>query len=274
MELSVLHSGGKGEQARAFQSAMNRRLQSRGLAKLRVAEDGDVGPATLRAARTCAWVLGAAPATLKRIRDEHVVPIGVSAMVRNPGRRSDAQRERGCARMANMRAQRKRRVAEAAKEGSRTKACNAFLAKVGTTEQPPGSNSGGLITVMETYWGFGRVPWCGISAGYHAERYGGCDLQSDVASVAAIERHATNGTGNYGQWRHSVIGCLPGSFVVIGGSGVHVGMLLKAYADGSADTVEGNTSFGPGGSQSNGGCIAKRHRSDAEIFGVATMNYP
>lgn len=274
MELAVLHKGGKSEQARALQAAMNRRLDARGLDRLMVKEDGEIGPATLRAVRTCAWALGAAPVTLDRIRDRCEVPVGVSSMIRNPGRRSEPQRQRAQIRMANLRKQRKRRTAEVAKVGNRAKACNAFLAKVGTVENPPGSNGGGLITVMETYWGFGRVPWCGISAGYHAEKYGGCDLMSDVASVAAIERHARAGTGNYGQWKSSVVGCLAGSFVVIGGSGVHVGMLLVAHADGSATTVEGNTSFGPGGNQSNGGCMAKRHRSDAEIYGVATMNYP
>ena len=61
---------------------------------------------------------------------------------------------------------------------------------------------------------------------------------------------------------------------MIGGSGTHVGMLVQSLGGGRAKTVEGNTSFGPGGSQANGGCIAARVRSATEITGVATMNYP
>lgn len=274
MQLSVLREGARSDEVRALQAAMNRRLTARGLVQHTVKEDGVLGPRTLRSVRTCAWALGAMPATLDQISDARQVPIGVSRLVRNPGRRNDPQLERARIRMANLRKQRKLRSAAANVVGNRTKACNAFLAKVGTREQPPGSNGGGLITVMATYWGFGRVPWCGIAAGYHAERFGGCDLQSDVASVAAIERHARAGTGNYGRWQNEVRGALPGSFVVIGGHGVHVGMLLEARPDGSAITVEGNTSFGPNGSQSNGGAIARRHRTRGEITGVATMDYP
>ncbi|HEX8158186.1 MAG TPA: hypothetical protein VF526_12450, partial [Solirubrobacteraceae bacterium] len=99
-------------------------------------------------------------------------------------------------------------------------------------------------------------------------------LRSDVAGVSAIEDHARAGRAPYGRWQSSVHGALPGSFVVIGGRGVHVGMLVQPLSGGRAKTVEGNTSFGPGGSQSDGGCIAARVRSAAEIHGVATMNYP
>ncbi len=206
-------------------------------------------------------------------------------LVCNPGlrERSDAGRaqlERGARRMRRMEAQRKRRAAERLKEqkehgaSPRSRAVNAFLAKVGTIEHPPGSNGGGIISVMQAYWGFGRVPWCGIAVGYHAEKYGGVNLCSDVASVAAINNHAKSKQAPYGSFQSDPRGAHPGAFVIIGGPGTHVGMLVEALSDGSARTVEGNTSFGPGGSQSNGGCIAARVRSPREIYGVATMNYP
>jgi hypothetical protein len=236
-----------------------------------IAEDGIVGHKTLEAVRKVAWALGALSETYNAITDKGEISVGVQRMIRSPGLRAVAQRERGRIRMSQMRAERKRRAAA----GSRSKTVNAFLAKVGTKESPPGSNGGGIITAMEAYWGFGRVAWCGIAAGYHAVRFGGVQgMRSDVASVKAIENHARAGHWPYGKWRSSVHGALPGSLVVIGGSVVHVGMCVQAHPDGSATTVEGNTSFGPGGSQSDGGCIARRHRSDAEIYGVATMNYP
>lgn len=89
---------------------MNRRLQARGLRALMVKEDGKIGPATLRSIRTCAWALGAQPATLERIASKHEVPIGVSSMIRNPGKRTDAQLELAAVRIANMRKQRKLRA--------------------------------------------------------------------------------------------------------------------------------------------------------------------
>lgn len=280
MALHVLHRGGRSDEARALQAATNRRLRSRGAGALAIKEDGSVGAKTLTAVARAAYLLGAQKATCDGVRQLGVIPIGVQRMVRNPGRRSDKQVELGRARMAQVRTQRHKR-AEAAKAelrsqrtSARARAVNAFLAHVGTVEHPPGSNGGGLISTMQAYWGFGRVPWCGVAAGYHAERFGGVNLQSDVAAVAAIERHARRIDSPYGKWQSDPRGALPGSFVVIGGSGVHVGMLVEALANGSAKTVEGNTSFGPGGSQSNGGCIAARVRSPQEVYGVATMHYP
>jgi hypothetical protein len=273
--LHPLRDGEKGEPARVLQAAANRRLRTRGLGALAVEEDGEMGPLTIEAVRKAAWALGARLETCEAIEREQAIPVGVQRMIRNPGRRSDEQLRRGKCRLSRMRAARKRRAREQDHGSARHRAVSAFVAKVGTRENPAGSNSGGIITAMEAFWGFGRVPWCGISSGYHAKKYGGVQgLQSDVACVAAIERHARAGTKPYGHWQPSPQGALPGSLVVIGGSGVHVGMLVEPLADGGARTVEGNTSFGPGGSQSNGGCIALRTRSAGEITGVATMDYP
>ncbi len=278
--MNELHIGSEGEGVRQLQAATNRRLAQRGLASLRVEEDGELGEKTYRAIRKAGWALGAASTTLDKMDQGDLVTVGVRRMILNPGRRNDKQKHIGKVRVANMLLQRRKRAAAKAKEvreqggSNRAKAVDAFLAKVGTREAPPGSNGGGIITVMETYWGFGRVPWCGISAGYHAEKFGGVDLRSDVASVQAITNHAKAGRSPYGRFQQDPGGALPGAFVIIGGPGVHVGMLVEAIGGGRAKTVEGNTSFGSSGSQSNGGCIAARVRSDSEIFGIATMNYP
>lgn len=280
MAVKTLHRGDRNDRVRAVQAATNRRLRARRLATFAVSEDGDLGAQTLRAIRMAARYLGALKTTYDAIPRTGAVPAGVQRMILNPGKRNAEQRRRAEVRLSNLRASRKRRAAaghdefRATGSSARTRAVNAFLAKVGTREQPSGSNGGGIITVMEAFYGFGRVPWCGISAGYHAERFGGVDLASDVASVAAIERHARARHEPYGAWQNGPQGAFAGAFVVIGGSGVHVGMLVEALPDGSAKTVEGNTSFGSSGSQSNGGCIAARVRSPREIHGVATMNYP
>lgn len=272
-QMQPLKLGSRSDAARALQAATNRRLRARGLAALAVEENGVVDARTLEAVRKTAWALGALVETYESITRDGVIPIGVQRMIRNPGRRTDQQKSRGKARMSRLRTHRKRRAAE--QRSSRTRTVNAFLAKIGTREQPPGCNGGGIITTMQTFWGFGRVPWCGIACGYHAVKFGGVSgLRSDVAAVRAIEGHARAGRAPYGSWQSSPEGALPGSFVVIGGTGVHVGMLVQPLSGGRARTVEGNTSFGPGGSQSDGGCVAGRIRSASEITGVATMNYP
>jgi hypothetical protein len=269
--MTPLHEGGRSEAARRLQAATNRRLRGRDLDALVVSEDGEIGQRTLEAVRKAAWALGAAQSTYDAITSTRTIPVGVQRMILSPGRRTDVQLARGRRRMSRMVALRKR---QRSTSSSRARAVSAFLAKVGTRESPAGSNRGGIISVMEAYFGFGAVPWCGIAAGYHAERFGGLNVASDVASVAAIERHARAGHAPYGRWQGTPRGALPGSFVVIGGPGVHVEMLVQALPNGSARTCGGNTSFGPGGSQSNGGCIAARVRSPREIHGVATMDYP
>lgn len=283
MTLQVLHRGAKSDAARALQAATNRRLRSRDLGALAVKEDGVVGSATLEAVRKAAWALGALSTTYNSITSSGEIPVGVQEMIRHPKSREPQQLARAKARVSQMRAQRVRRAKAASVEkvahgtSSRSKAVNSFLAKVGTVEHPAGSNSGGIITVMESYWGFGPVAWCGISFGYHAKKFGGVEaLRSDVASVSAIEQHARRRDNPYGHWvdRTGVQTLLPGSAIVIGGSGVHVEMKVDDIEGGGVETVGGNTSFGPGGSQSNGGCIAHRFRSPGEIYGGAAMNYP
>ena len=104
------------------------------------------------------------------------MPIGVQRMIRNPGRRSDNQKAIAKQRIKLMRTEAKK---AATAKSSRDLAVNAFLAKVGTTEHPFGSNSGGIITVMEAYWGFGPVPWYGIAFGYHAKKFPASGIRSD-----------------------------------------------------------------------------------------------
>jgi N-acetylmuramoyl-L-alanine amidase-like protein len=112
LDLEVLHLGGKSEQCRALASAMNRRFENRSLEdrKVHVFE----GPMTLTrelfdAAVTCAWALGASRATLKAMERKEIVPVGVARMIRNPGLRTDEQKQRGQRRIANMRKQRQER---------------------------------------------------------------------------------------------------------------------------------------------------------------------
>lgn len=140
MQISVLHTGDKSDQARAFQRAMNRRLVARGLAELQVKVDGVVGASTLRAARTCAWVLGASRDTLDHIRNRREIPIGVSRMVRNPGRRNETQRALARKRLASLRKQRKLRAKKADTVSPERRAiCNAAKEAAANYRANPGA---------------------------------------------------------------------------------------------------------------------------------------
>lgn len=275
MTLDVIRHGMRSERCRELQAATNRRLRARGLDRHTVREDGVCGMQTLEACKTAARYLGALESTYRALPRNREIPVGVQRMIRNPGLRNRQQLERARVRMANLRAERAARAKQAAKSTARARAVNAFLAHVGTTESPPGSNSGGIITTINRYWGYSGIPWCGAAAGYFAVTGGGIEgLRSDVVSVAAIEDHARAGHAPYGRWQASVTGLLQASFVVIGGRGVHVAMLVEALAGGNARTVEGNTSFDDRGSQSNGGALAARTRYASQIHGAAAMNYP
>lgn len=274
--LKILNHGNKSEQAKSLQGAINRRLKARGLGALAVKEDGVVGNKTLQAARKVAWALGARSETYEGIVRKKQIPIGVQRMIFNPGKRSPAQLSIARQRVKFVLQKKEEAVKAEQSKSGREKAVNAFVAKAGITEQPPGSNRGPYISMMQSYWGFGAVPWCGISAGYHASVYGDMKgLRSDVASVAAIEDHARAHDKPYGEWvgKGGVQDLLRGSFIVIGGRGVHVAMKIGNAPGGAVKTIEGNTSFSSAGSQSNGGCIAIRTRFPSEIFGGASMNY-
>jgi hypothetical protein len=106
LDLDVLHVGGTSDQCRALAAATNRRLQARGLDD-RTVELAD-GPMSLSATIlesvvVCAWALGAAPATLSKMERENTVPVGVARMIRNPGLRTDEQKQRGRKRIARLR---------------------------------------------------------------------------------------------------------------------------------------------------------------------------
>jgi cell wall-associated NlpC family hydrolase len=126
-ELTVLHLGSKSEQARALAAAINARLANRSLEnrKVKVFEgEMTLTKELLAAAITCAWALGAQRSTLDAMDQQKIVPVGVTNMIRNPGRRSPEQMERGKKRIAHMRSQRKQRAKEAAQaKGARRAVC-------------------------------------------------------------------------------------------------------------------------------------------------------
>lgn len=109
MELNVLSHGARSEQARMVSVAVGKRLRARGLGTYAVPERDMVSLDLLLAVRKAAWALGARTETFERITRERMIPIGVSRMVLNPGKRTAEQKRIGLARVAQMRRDRDER---------------------------------------------------------------------------------------------------------------------------------------------------------------------
>ena len=127
--------------------------------------------------------------------------------------------------------------------------------------------------VGDSYFGESGVPYCAMFVSY-------------CLNWAGIE--AAGLPGSYVPWilsANSDAGRLvanedaqPGDLVMFDwqGDGVadHIGIVEENHADeGWMQTIEGNTSSGSGGSQSNGGGVYRRARNYGSIIGVARPYY-
>lgn len=127
--------------------------------------------------------------------------------------------------------------------------------------------------VGNSYFGESGVPYCAMFASY-------------CLNWAGVE--AAGLPGSYVPWilsANSDAGRLvanedaqPGDLVMFDwqGDGVadHIGIVEENHADeGWMQTIEGNTSSGSGGSQSNGGGVYRRARNYGSIIGVARPYY-
>lgn len=139
---------------------------------------------------------------------------------------------------------------------------------VGQCEHPAGSNWSPFIAKCLAYVGW-RVPapWCAAFCCYMLW-LAGYPLPYVSASVPALERWARE----HGRWVNAggLIYPLPGWLVVMqfDGDAVadHIGFVRRPLRD-RLLTREGNTSNAEAGSQSNGGTVADRNRSQTALAG-------
>lgn len=153
---------------------------------------------------------------------------------------------------------------------------------VGKTERPPGSNRApwGLTEWQQNLgsWLVGQ-PWCGVFVGTALKHAGVKGITSRVAGVILILEDARLGRNGFKKivYRRSTgEGSLskakPGDAVGLFGESTHVG-LIEAVGDGGFHTIEGNTSPGNVGSQSNGGGVFRRFRPFSDVAYVARPAY-
>lgn len=142
--------------------------------------------------------------------------------------------------------------------------------QIGVKESPANSNRGPKIDGWERACGVFAAPWCGcfmnaalVAAGFPDQEW--------LRFCPSIEGKAKSGEGGWSWHPTPKVGDL-----VLYGSSVaqHVGMVEDVAAGHDTSTIEGNTSNGPGGSQSNGGIVARRHRhTDGTLNGFPIRGY-
>lgn len=133
----------------------------------------------------------------------------------------------------------------------------------GVTESPPNSNRGKLIDEWQHDVDMLAQPWCGAFVHAALKHAGVKSLSSRMRYTPFIvtdAKQGVNGLEKVVAWGDRRKGDLL-LFNWDGGVVDHVGLYTGAtLADGSIQTVEGNTSSSNAGSQSNGGGVFVRTR--------------
>lgn len=164
--------------------------------------------------------------------------------------------------------------------GARTSVLRAALSFVGTTENPPGSNTGRLVDQWERLWGIHAEPWCGAFAGAMLTK-GGCHMTPRIVFTPYIFDDAVAGHNGLSKviWRRGepirqhAHTCDLVLYDFGGPTIEHVGLLRAPWRGGQVFTVEGNTSFS-NGSQSNGGCVALKQRDLSLVHSIVQARWP
>lgn len=222
--------------------------------------DGAYGVETRDTARSVCYGLG-----LKSPVMEHGATPAIRLKIRNR-KLSTAERERFHARKP----WRERLEARLEGPGAVIEAALDFArAQIGVTEQPAGSNRGPKIDQWERACGCIAAPWCGCFANAFLTAAGFAD-QPWLRYCPWIEQRAKSGEGGW-SW---VAVPSRGALVLYGASiAQHVGVVEDVKL-GRPITIEGNTSSGPGGSQSNGGGVFRRDRkADGSLAGFPIRGY-
>jgi len=147
---------------------------------------------------------------------------------------------------------------------------------IGRTESPSNRGSWGLNAWQAELAAGGTwlhaAPWCGIyvwACLTKGARVKG--LTSRCAAVAYIYADAAAGRNGW-KSRHGRTDGKPGDAVILFGTSTHVGLIEKRVPGGYI-TLEGNTSSGNAGSQSNGGGCYRRTRPYSAVVACCRPNY-
>lgn len=120
-------------------------------------------------------------------------------------------------------------------------------------------------------------PWCATSEAWGFMKIGMTDMQKWIvscwANCAAMERRARKD----GMWISRYADARPGDLIIWDlsgvGHGTHTGVLERKISSSIVQDLEGNTSPGNAGSQSNGGGYYRRRRNVARARGFIRPPY-
>lgn len=158
--------------------------------------------------------------------------------------------------------------------GAVGRALSFARSKIGVTESPPNSNRGPQVDEWERACNFLAGPWCGAFTN-------ACLVAAGLTSnwrmryCPYVEADAKGGAGGW-KWITTGSGDVQPGDIVLYGSGLaeHQGIVEKVSGGRDVQTIEGNTSGGPGGSQSNGGGVFRRKRhEDGSLGGFPIRGY-
>lgn len=145
------------------------------------------------------------------------------------------------------------------------------LGELGNTEYPPGSNMqkyGAAYGVNGVYWCVQLIWWIFREAGESKAFFNGAKTASCTALMKLYQAEGLWFTDGQYQCGDIAIMTFAKNREV-----QHCGLIIGKAEDGGWITVEGNTSPGMEGSQSNGGCVAKKIRYNSNILGVCRPKY-
>lgn len=250
----------KGDDVKELQLAVNRRLKHLRIDH-QITVDGEFGVMTLQAVKQVAVAIGAGRKNRRALKHRRVT-MSVQQLIRGLRKKNRLEKLNTIARKSFRRKLRKRYA--------RTPGQIALAwarQQVGVTEKPAGSNWGRPVQDWIQFTGYTfPVSWCGCFACFAAVKVGGAKIPSRIRLgyapyITADARAGRNGLKAvpFSQGRAGDIGTL--------WNGQHIALIDRIEGD-YAWTVEGNTSSGQAGSQSNGGMVAarKRHRSDFDCI--------
>lgn len=142
------------------------------------------------------------------------------------------------------------------------------FAEVGTVEKPEN------LTKYGHWNGTDGQPWCGAFVRWVMAR---STVQVKIPNCTYTPAGA-DGFKKLHRW-HEKGNPMPGDVIFFDfpGDGVdrisHVGIVVRAEANGDVFTIEGNTSSSSTGDQRNGGCVAIKRRTRKEIVGWGRPEY-
>jgi hypothetical protein len=227
--------------------------------------DGEFGPATMSAVRQCAYGMGVSRRNRKLLINGRVT-VETQRLIRG---RKKTRREAVATRLR--RGYRKKLRRQYERTGGELALAEAKRL-IGTTEQPDGSNWGGMVETMIKFTGYtSAVYWCGCFACW-------CVVKAGGAKIPARIRLGFDGFIKGDAASHE------NGLVAVGFSEARAGDIVTYtfphigvvdHLNGATlETVEGNTSpEGSDGSQSNGGGVYPRRRSQSEVACIARPNY-